>query len=277
MKPVATIVFLTLSLGTNACRAEQQSFRDRASAKIALSAAEVGDDAKAEVTFGKEVAVRILGRYPLYDDPALTRYVSLVGKAVALHSDRPELEFHFGVLDTDSVNAYAAPGGYIFITKGTLKQMRDEAELAAVLAHEIAHVSRKHIVNELHIKGGENSLEAGLVHLIAGVSNPTRSAFSQTVDQAVELLFGSGLKHEDELEADRVGTLLLANTGYDPTALRSYLNRIRPMQGELMKSLHATHPSFEKRLSDIDKLIAEEKLHTANGPRGTRRFAEHVH
>jgi predicted Zn-dependent protease len=264
-------------LGTADCiRAEEQGFRNRASASTSVSAAAIASDVEAEVGFGKDVAARILGRYRLFNHAELTKYVNLVGQAVAAHSDRPELTFYFAILDTESVNAYAAPGGYVFITRGALMKMQDEAELAAVLAHEVAHVSRKHVVKELKIQGTEKSAQAGLAHLLGGTSDPARVAFAQAVDKAVVLLFDSGLKREDELEADRLGTLILANTGYDATALRSYVARMKTQSGEIMKMMHATHPAFDQRLALLDELIAKEQLSNPSAPRAEKRFHSRV-
>jgi len=265
-----------LSLGPAAFAAET-SFRDRASTAETVSAENVASDVKAELAVGKDVAARILGRYRLFENEVLTNYVNLVGQAVAAHADRPELTYHFAILDTDSINAYAAPGGYIFVTRGALFNMQDEAELAAVLAHEVAHVTRKHIVKELRIKGTEeNSAQSALTRVLGATGDPTRVAFAQAVDQAVSMLFESGIKQEDELEADRVGTLILANTGYDATALRGYVARLQKLQGESMKMMHATHPPFDKRLAQMDELIAAEKIGATAAPRAKKRFASRV-
>ena len=102
-----------------------------------------------EIELGKDVAANLLGAAPLVNDPALQAYVNKVGKWIALQTSRPGLPWHFGVLDTDSVNAFAAPGGYVFITRGMLLNMRDESELAGVLAHEISHVVAKHALNTM--------------------------------------------------------------------------------------------------------------------------------
>ena len=102
-----------------------------------------------EITLGRDVAANLLGASPLVNDPALQSYVNKVGMWIALHTDRPNLPWHFGVMDTDSVNAFATPGGYVFITRGMLLRMHDESELAGVLAHEISHVIAKHALNTM--------------------------------------------------------------------------------------------------------------------------------
>ena len=106
-------------------------------------------DEPEEIELGRAVASAVGSRYTLLRDEPLTRYVALVGNSVALQSDRPDIRYYFGVLDTDEVNAFAAPGGYVFITRGTLRLMRDEATLAGVLGHEIGHIALKHHVSAI--------------------------------------------------------------------------------------------------------------------------------
>jgi predicted Zn-dependent protease len=233
------------------------------------------DDVKAEVVFGRELAARILGRYKLYEDKGLNMYLNMVGKGISLHSNRPEIEFRFAVLDTDSINAFAAPGGYIFVTKGALKAMEDEAELAAVLAHEVAHVTERHIVRELNIRGTETSPTAGFARLIGGSTDVMRGVFSQMVDKAVEILFEKGLKKQDEMDSDRIATMTIANAGYDPTALSRYLKKISADEKET-KVLTGTHPSFEDRIKGLDTALAENLLTDKKQATVKERFDEHV-
>lgn len=234
------------------------------------------DDVRAEIRFGQSVAARVLGRYRIADDAELNRYVNLVGAALAMHSGRSELTFLFAVLEAEEANAWAAPGGYIFITRGALMQMENEAELAGVLAHEIAHVSERHIVNALNIRAADSSAGSGLSRLIGAGNSTTQVAFSQGVDRAVEILFATGYQQQDELEADHVGTLLLAAAGYDPLALKHYLERIQTLDDENSRAMNATHPPSRQRLRAIDQLVAEERLVTAGLAQGNTRFNDHV-
>jgi predicted Zn-dependent protease len=213
-------------------------------------------DVVAEVRFGEDVAARILGREKLSADTNLQRYVSLLGTALALHADRPELSFYFAVLDDDAVNAYSAPGGFVFITQGAVRAAQNEAELAAILAHEIAHVSRRHIVHELNIHGAEQSDLSALTRFLGASADTARVALAQAVDKALDVLFDSGYNVQQELEADSVATLLLAEAGYDPTALRRFLARVESPATTGMK----THPGAEQRDAALNTLLAEEKL-----------------
>lgn len=229
------------------------------------------EDVTAEIQFGRELAARILARYKMSSDEAMIRYINLVGKNIATHSDRPELNFHFTIIVSDEINAYAAPGGYIFVTTAAIKEMRDEAELAAVLAHEISHVTEKHIVKAIGIKGADSSALSGISKLLGASNDPSRVAFSQAMDKALNYLFENGLQAEDEYQADSTGTLLLAQTGYDPTALQRYLVRVKKQRKQLAV-VNKTHPPFDSRLVRIDQLLAMEALSSQPNKTYTQRF-----
>lgn len=234
------------------------------------------EDTRAEEEFGRQVAARILGRFPLLEDKELNRYVGLVGTGLAAVGGRTDLEFKFAILDTEVPNAFAAPGGYVFITKGALKKMRDEAELSAVLAHEIAHVSRRHIVRELNIRGGGGDVAGGLARIIGGAGEVSRVAMGKLVDLAEELLFTKGYAKNDEYQADRDAVALTGAVGYDTAALARYLERNESQtQGSEPASLKATHPNYSERKSRIDAALAADGL-TAKGPDMKERFNENV-
>lgn len=266
----ATLALLTAPLwGIPFAAQGDDDFRRRAHHVAYAGTTE--DDVAAEIQFGKSIAARVLGRLPLYESPKLTRYVNLVGKAVAMHSNRPELEFRFAIVDADMINAYSAPGGYIFITKGALLAMKDEAELAGVLAHEIAHVTERHIVREFNVHGADDSALSGFSRLIGGSQDSARVALTQAVDKAVGILFERGYKHEDELDSDRIATLLLATTGYDPTALQRYLDRLFRMAART-EAVATTHPPTSQRLQQLDELINAEGLASLRYPTAANRF-----
>lgn len=234
------------------------------------------DDIKAEINFGREVAARILGNMELNKDEELTRYINLIGKGVAANAGRPELDFHFAVLNSDTVNAFAAPGGYIFVTTGALHLMADEAELAAVLGHEIGHVTARHIVKELKIRG-EDREGKSLTSLIGGTTDPIRLALQQMVDQAVKILFERGYQKQDEFEADRIGSELLTLSGYDPTALQHYLLRIDTVNGATTADFHRTHPPNSERSVALITFLNENGLQSGHaGAINQERFKHYV-
>ncbi len=270
---------LLLLIGVTLCgtpdAAAQQDVRRRAHAANS-NEFETGD-IKAEIAFGREVAARILGRESWRDNAELTRYITLIGQALASNSGRSELPFYFAVLDSEQVNAYSTPGGYVFVTRGALRQMRDEGELAAVLAHEIAHVQLRHIVNAMHIRGKQSSGVMAWMSVITGGSADTaKVAFFQAVDQATTLLFEEGFNIRDELAADRVALMLLANTGYDPEALSRYLTRIDAPVETATRNGKRTHPSGTDRLTALAAALRAQGLTDLNLARRAERFATYA-
>lgn len=254
--------------------AADQNFRQR----VSQQEASFDDlaDIRAEVAFGHEIAARILGRFGRLQNTELTRYLNLVGKGLALHAGRPELEFHFAVLDSSEINAFAAPGGYIFVTRGALLQMTDEAELAAVLAHEIAHVTERHIVRELKIRSTDAPEGAALASMIGGMTDPLRVALVQMVDKAVEILLVRGYQRQDESDADHIGTTLLALTGYDPSALIRFLDSMSATAGSNTVANLGTHPPNSVRTADLRGFLQENNLTATSSALLKERFASHV-
>lgn len=255
--------------------ASSEDFRERVHATVADTNT-IEADAIAEIEFGREVAAKILGNNRLLRNEDLTHYIGLVGNRVARNAGRPELVWHFAVLDTSTINAYTAPGGYVFVTKGALEQMDDEAELAAVLSHEVAHVTQRHIVKALNIKGTDNTTAGSLARLVGSANESSRIMFSQAVDGAVQFLFEKGLNHSDEFQADQVGITVLANSGYDPMALVRYLSRIGQARPESTTVLTLTHPSVTQRLDLLSTFVTEEKLADMAGQRSRTRFISNL-
>jgi len=269
---LSLLLVISASISPQVAAAEDD-WRKRPSVETGAAATE---DVVAEIDFGREVGARILGKYPLHDDKQIMKYVTLVGRALAQNTNRPEIEFHFAVISTDEINAYAAPGGYVFVTKGALALMKDEAELAGALAHEITHITEKHIVKDLNIKGTADSPAAGFARLIGGASESARMAFSQAVDKAVDMLFKDGYKREDEVRADRGAALLATLSGYDPTALARYLDRIAKNKSKTTEILDKTHPSYDSRITLITGMIAGEGIDPSGLKTSQARFAENM-
>lgn len=278
------ITAIVLTLCAAAVVADSSNDRRRLSDQP-RALASTAADVSAEIQFGRSVAAHVLSRHPLYENDALNHYVSLVGHTLAASSGRSDLTFHFAVLDTDLINAYAAPGGYIFVTRGALAVIKDEAELAAVLAHEIAHVSLKHIVRAMNIRAG-NAAD-GLSGMLSGISDPLRAAFSTAVDQAMSILFQKGLDQSDEFAADQYAFQLLALTGYDPSALENILQELRDRSGALhtsgalnkdgaLQTITSTHPAFTLRIDALRATTATVDLANVGRVRLAERFLDHV-
>jgi len=260
---------------SNLCQAESIDFRLRSNQLYYQNTTTV-DDVRAEIRFGQNIAARILGRIALYDDNKINRYVSLVGHTLTQFSNRSELTFFFAVLDSLGINAYSTPGGYVFITKGALQIMQDESELAAVLAHEIAHITERHIVKEFNIKGVDSSAISSISQIIGGNQDTVRIAFSQAVDQAMSVLFEKGYKQQDELISDKISTLLIAATGYDPMALQRYLTRVQELTEDSQINESKTHPPTEQRAKSLNQFINKEKLTELLYPTAKKRFMEFI-
>ncbi len=275
MRITSVLAFLLLLMAIsipNAVRsADDQAWRQRVSAgPVEMTS----DDVTEEIRFGREVAARLIGRYGLYNNDQLTKYVNLVGLSLAANSNRPELTYHFAVLNTSEINGYAAPGGYIFITKGAIDKMQDESEMAGVIAHEMGHINGKHVVKELDIKATEGSAVSGLARLIGGGTESARLAFSKAVDQAMDTLFKTGYKREDEVQADKGSVMLCAVAGYDPSGLIRYFERISAAKGKSTEVLDKTHPAYDARIILLKDTIKEAAIDPAALKTHKDRFAE---
>jgi len=200
-----------------------------------------------EIELGSGIASNLLGAAPLLDNPELQRYVNRVGRWIALQTERPDIPWQFGVLDDPDINAFAAPGGYVFITKGLLARMNSEAELAGVLAHEISHVVRKH-----HLQALKQSARAELLSDIANDAIKTHGGdprLSKLVSAGTEI-YARGLDKDDEFESDRMGVVLAARAGYDPYGLPAVLQTLQSINpnDSNLALMFKTHPAFDKRL-----------------------------
>jgi predicted Zn-dependent protease len=206
-----------------------------------------------ELAMGREGHQAIIAEYGIYDDPAVTAYVDSVGHRLARVSHLPNLEWHFTVLDDPVVNAFALPGGYIYITRGILAYLNSEAQLAGVLGHEIGHVTARHSA-----KQATNQQLAGLGLGLATVFSKTFSRYSQAAQQGLGLMF---LKYgrDDENQADQIGVDYSAKAGYDPRAIPGtyhMLARVSEKGGERLPSYLSSHPDPGDRQQRTTQLAA---------------------
>lgn len=224
-----------------------------------------------EVMLGEGIASNLLGAAPLLDNPAVQQYVNRVGRWLTLQTERPDLPWQFGVLDDNDVNAFAAPGGHVFITKGLLAQMNSEAELAGVLAHEISHVLRKHHLQALK-KGARAELLTDLAN-DAIKSNGKDPRLTKLVSAGTEV-YARGLDKDDEFEADRMGVVIAARGGYDPYGLPAVLQALQSLKpGDSSFALmFKTHPALADRLSLLDQDMSGQFTNLENQPDHAPRF-----
>ncbi|HEX7812184.1 MAG TPA: M48 family metalloprotease, partial [Burkholderiales bacterium] len=223
-----------------------------------------------EIKIGDGMAETLLGASPLLDDPELQKYVNEVGMWVALQSERPGLPWHFGVNSSDHINAFAAPGGYIIVTKGMMKQLRNEAELAGVLAHEVSHVTRKHHLNALKKSALADLLGEGL----AATSDSKHSELVRQLAGPTKELYARGLDKGDEFEADRIGVVLATRAGYDPYGLPAVLTTLATAdpQDNFLSLLYKTHPLPQVRLDKLAPGLAT--LEGIQAPQNASRFQQ---
>ena len=225
-----------------------------------------------EITLGEAVAVEAFSRFGgEYPNQSWTRYINLVGETIAELSDRPTLNYHFAILNSQEQNAFATPGGYIFITVGLLKTLKNEAELAGVLAHEIAHVTKKHMLET--IRRGAVLGSVSELTLTAMKQDP--AMFSSVINEMTDLLFTKGLDKDKEFEADVVGVDYAYRAGYHPQGLRDYLQTLAKEEGHVESKFFTTHPSTTVRISKIDTLLTDYS-DIKNLPFLTKRFQQYL-
>jgi len=208
-----------------------------------------------EQELGRQVSDKIRTRYGVVQDAGVHKYVSLVGLALAQNSSRPALPWTFIVLDTDGANAFAAPGGYVHVTKGLLALIKNEAELAGVLGHEIIHVTEKHTIRAIQ---KSQAVQMGAAETLSGNSGLMQRAVTATYDNIVDRGFGRA----DENEADEKGVAIANKTGYAPNGLVAFLTTLkeRNKASKEKRGLFASHPEMQERLDRITKQIAAQKL-----------------
>lgn len=235
-----------------------------------------------EVATGRAADADVKKQYRVYESKALQDYVNDVGQRLAQKSHRPELEYHFTVLDSPEINAFALPGGYIYITRGIMAYLNSEAELAAVIGHEIGHVTARHGVRQQ-----SSAQMAGLGLTIASIFLPTmQSATMQNLANTLGTAWLSGYGRDHELEADRLGASYLAQSGYDPQAIISVIRvlknqelrdaQIAQQEGREPRRYHglfASHPDNDTRLQQAVGEAAAQQV-AASPYRGRDAFLD---
>ena len=269
----------TLGQGMGKISAEDKEAIDRTATQTAKAVRPMTDEE--EYYVGRAVAATILGQYRLYTSVRLTSYVNTVGQAVALASDRPFTfgGYHFAILDTEEVNALSCPGGMVFITRGMVQRVKNEDELAAILAHEVAHVNHKdglaaiqksrwvEVVSILGSGAAKKLGEAELGQLV--------SLFQGSVDDVVKTLLVNGYGREQESLADLSALTFLHRLGYNADALTDFLERLaREQTGGSGSGIFKTHPGMSERIVAARSLISKNQWLRKDDPARDRRFRE---
>lgn len=206
-----------------------------------------------EEKLGHEIAGRLLGAAPLVNDAKLQQYVNKVGRYVAAQSGRPDINWTFGVIESPSVNAFAAPGGYVYVTRGLYALLKSEAELAGILGHEIGHVNARHHVRLMQ-KQRAVAMGQDLLKKKAGDNNTVNAL----VGNGAEILSRS-LDKDSEFEADRLGVYYATKSGYDTYGLPAVLDRLNAAgDTDAVSMLYKTHPLPADRLSALETALGTQ-------------------
>jgi predicted Zn-dependent protease len=224
-----------------------------------------------EKDIGREVAAKLIGYYHLYNNPALAQYVNLVGETVAAQSPRQDIQYHFAILDSDDINAVSAPGGFIFITRGALALCDDESELAGVLAHEVAHVTDKHVVKVIERDKG---MAAGFQEASTHMQSDKYKQMLQNMSKNVLVnLLDHGLAPADEYDADEKGVMFAHAAGYPADGLERFLIKMgEATKGNEVPYWSKTHPPVADRNTRIQQEITSQGWQDQNRPRLAERF-----
>ena len=256
------VIALVILLTAAPAYAQLGSLRRKAeeAKKVADKAKKISDihiSDKEERAIGDSVSLKIRNDFGVYQNAEVTKYVSLVGSVLAQASKRPSLNWQFIVLDTDGVNAYAAPGGLVHITRGLLGLIKDEAELAGVLGHEITHITEKHTVNAIQ-KAGTIQFTADEV----GGDGLTGAAVDKIANGIYAMIFENKFDRSDEMEADKVGITVANKVGYNPAGLNGVLQKLadRNKDRKEPNGLFASHPQLAERIEEMGKIIKKDKL-----------------
>lgn len=205
---------------------------------------------KDELAIGESAVCAITSQYPLSSDEKLNHYVNLVGLTVASACPRDDIQFCFGVLETDEVNAYSAPGGFVLITRGAIMRMEDEAELAGVLAHEIGHIVLRHGFDVT-----KAAMQAEGLATMAKSASPDQQ-LGAGADGLSRTLLSQGWEQPQEFSADDEAVHYLVRANYDPAGFERFLKKLEASGGTLMSTHPARHERVAKVSAMIDKLAA---------------------
>ncbi len=225
-----------------------------------------------EIQMGRDADPEIVASMGLVDDPGLQDYVSGIGKRLSQVSERPDLPWSYKVVDDPVVNAFALPGGFVYVTRGILAYFEDEAELAGVLGHETGHVTAQHSVNQISRQQLE---QLGLG--VGSILSPTVAQYGGLLGAGLQLL---NLKYsrEDESQADELGLRYMTRLDYDPQAMIGVFQMLSQVSGSADSRIpewQSTHPYPENREARMRELIAQQNL-SSGGRVGHDAYLDHI-
>lgn len=203
-----------------------------------------------EISIGQKMSTQVESDEKVMPDTEVQDYVNGVGQKIAHVSDRKDLPFHFKVLESKEINAFATPGGYIYVYSGLLKILDDEAELAGVLSHEISHVVARHGVKKLQQVLG--------VQVVLSIALGSSSQLSQDLVSTSIGIILQGYSRDNEFEADQFGTFYMEKAGYNPEGMAELLGKLDKLSAKeptFFEKLSASHPPTKERIARVEKEI----------------------
>lgn len=277
---VVTQLGTAVAVSQGAITADQGESIRKSSAAVGQAFTDITPEQ--EYYIGRAVGATVMERYRGYDAAAATRYLNTLGLALAQASDLPETfaGYHFLILDNEEINAFAAPGGLIFVTRGMLRCCRNEEELAAVLAHEIGHIQQKHglqaikksrITTALTVLGTESAKQLGgqdLAELTA--------VFEGSIRDVTATLINNGYSRAFEYEADRVALTILDRLGYDRAALVTMLETMQTRVRAGGPGFGKTHPPPSARIAEVGSRSGEGRPATKSVRLRAERFQRYL-
>lgn len=216
-----------------------------------------------EVDIGREVAAEVEAEFGIYQDAAQLDRVAEIAQAIIPNVDRPHMPYTFTLLDTDEINAFAVPGGFIYITRGMLEFVHDDDELAGVIGHEIAHIARRHGSNRLEALALAAATGRALLQQDSRLEDIYETEEGTFATEMATMLLLNGWSRDNEFEADEYGTIYMAQAGYDPQAVNSLFRRMESTfaeEDDILSRLLTTHPPFADRVEWIEIVIIENEL-----------------
>ncbi|MBK8322734.1 MAG: M48 family metalloprotease [Betaproteobacteria bacterium] len=237
-----------------------------------------------EIALGEGIASGFLGATKLHPDERLQRYVNRVGRWLASQTEKPDLPWTFGVIDTETINAFAMPGGTVIVSHGLVKRLASESELAGVLAHEIAHVLRRHQISAIQSGAwGDVGKSVGAEIIAQKVGkNDALGLKTQLANLGADLvrdgLFMKPLDRGLEYEADRIGVVIATRGGYDPYGLVAVLTMLATVKPEESGAsiTFSTHPSPADRIAELEKVVPATLEQYARQPQVDGRFRQNA-
>jgi predicted Zn-dependent protease len=238
-----------------------------ASAAFALVAA-CGVSQQEEVQMGQQESVQVQQQLPMLQDPVVNSYVNSLGQTIASKTSRADLEWHFAVVNSDVVNAFALPGGYVYVNRGILDRASNESEVAGVLGHEIEHVVRRHSVKQMEQMQGAN-VGVGIACALTNVCN---SGLGQAAINVGGSAIFAKFSRTDEIQADEGGFRNEMNVGINPRGMLTMFQKLLDEEkssggGGAVSAWFSDHPGTEDRIADVQRMLAQVPASTLNSLR----------